>query len=309
MAYSVEKQSAFEIEGGGEPLYFFYDCETTGLKIGYDGIIEIAAVVYTKGLKHIVRQKEFQSLCSTYRQISPKSQEMTGLTNDDLKGKPSLTKVLTNFFNWIEDTVRTASAKDGKRFVPVLAAHSGTKLDFPMLFKAVERIEALQDQFTSLNLHYADTFNVFKSLQSSEEHGPQLQKLGAHDIYLSYFPPLAGAHRALQDARDLCKIFSDAPPAKVFIDKLKTYIQSKDGFTFTREQVRKFLQIKGEDGSTNFFKAYEAVELLHDGIIFEDLEEKFGESEKCFRRFLAQTCGFSREAVDDLVEGFKRLEM
>ena len=301
---------AYGIEGGGRPLYFFYDCETTGLKIGYDRIIEIAAVVYTKGVRHRIDRPEFQSLCYTDREISPEAIQLTGLTNRDLKGEPSLKDVLHEFFDWIQQIVRGISERERKNYVPVLAAHSGPRLDFPMLFKAVEKIgdRLLQRKFESLNLHYADTFSVFKKLQPTREYGPQLEKLGAHDIYLAYFHPSAGAHRALQDAKDLCRIFSEAPPADVFMDKLKTYIQSKKGLALLREQVRNFLQIKYKD--ENFFKAYEAVDLVHEGIMYGDLEEEYRRSEGHLRRFLAEKRAERRsvtkaEREDDLIKGFK----
>ena len=180
-----------------------------------------------------------------------------------------------------------------------------------MLLKAVEHIESVQGKFRRLNLHYADTFNIFKKLQSTKEHGPQLEKLGAHDIYLAYFPPSAAdAHRAMKDAKDLCKIFSEAPPADTFMGMLPSYIQSKEGLAIIREQIRKFLQIK-YDGE-NFFKAYEAADLLHEGITFEYFTEKYqgSVSGRSFRKFLATKCGFTdREHEDHLIEGMKNLKL
>ncbi len=291
----LSQEMAYGIEGGGVPLYFFYDCETTGLKIGYDGIIEIAAVVYTKNLRRRVHHPELHSLCYTDRELTPEAKRLTGLTNRDLEGQPRLKDVLHNFFDWIRETVQEVSERERGNYVPVLAAHSGPRLDFPMLFKAVERIGArnrsLQRKFDTLNLHYADTFSVFKKLQSTRMYGPQLQKLGAHDIYLAYFPPSAHAHRALDDAKSLCKIFSESCPAAVFMEKLETYIQSKDGLDFTREQICKFLQIKC--GDENFFKVFEVIDLLHKDITFEDLENEYRRSERHLRRFLAEECGFT----------------
>ena len=55
--------------------------QLTGLKVGFDRIIEIGAVAYVKELPDL----EFETLCNSERQIAPKAQEMTGLTNHDLK--------------------------------------------------------------------------------------------------------------------------------------------------------------------------------------------------------------------------------
>lgn len=303
---------AYGIEGGGEPLYFFYDCETTGLKIGCDTIIEIAAVVHTKYLRHRIHQPEFHSLCYTERELTPEARQLTGLSNHDLDGQPCIRDVLNGFFDWIHETTHRVSERERKDYTPVLAAHSGRMLDFPMLLKAVERIGSrhrpLKSKFDGLNLHYADTFSVFKKLQSTEEHGPLLKKLGAHDIYSAYFPDSEHAHRALNDARDLCRIFSDAPPADLFMDTLRTYIQSKDGMRYLREQVRKFLNIKHR--GENFFKAYEAVDLVHNGVLFEDLEEESRRSERQFRRFLAEKCGFTHRSQENhLIQGLRKLKL
>lgn len=72
---------AFTFPPGCEPLYFFYDCETTGLDPRTDSVIEIAAVVYSKPLRHGVRRAEFQSLCFTDHKLSAVAKQLTGLTN------------------------------------------------------------------------------------------------------------------------------------------------------------------------------------------------------------------------------------
>ena len=281
---------AFSIPEGSEPLYFFYDSETTDLDVKRDSIIEIAAVVYTKPLRHRPLQAEFQSLCFTDHKLSAVAKRLTGLTNEDLEREPPLKDVLHNFFQWIQQTVRTASERERKRYLPVLASHSGPKLDFPMIFNAVEKEgPPLQTEFEELNLHYVDTFNVFKRLQSTGKYPIQLQKLALSHIYRAFFADSADAHRALKDAKHLCRIFSEAPPADVFMDMLRGYVQNREGMVFTEQQVGKFAQLK----PSNCIKGNQVIDLLHKGISFEDLLEKSRRSDRDLRSFLAGECGFA----------------
>jgi len=58
----------------GEPLYFFYDCETTGGTYHRDHIIEVAAsVIVPDGLD--ISTTQFSSLCHTSRHIARKGNQ------------------------------------------------------------------------------------------------------------------------------------------------------------------------------------------------------------------------------------------
>ena len=285
----------------GEPLFIFYDCETTGLKIGWDRIIEIGAVVHPG---HKVSHRSFDRLCCSTREICPEAQALTGLTDDDLKGKPSVKDVLYEFFDWINQTVREVREREGKAHVPVLAAHSGSQFDFPMLFEAVGGIgrrgrdNALQRKFNALSLHYVDTFVVLRTLKSSGMC--ELQKLGLTDIYKAYFGDRAGAHRALNDAKDLCKIFTESPQAGMFMSMLREFIQSKDGLEITKTQVNCFLQF-----NKLVFKPCEATKLLERGLTYEDFVEKSRESYDLFCSFI-RDCGITEPSlIEDTARGFK----
>ena len=257
----------FGVSCPGEPLFFFYDCETTGLTVGYDVIIEVAAVLYTKDLQHatsLTGPEEFASLCSCERALSGKTKELTGLTDADLRGKPSVKDVLHRLFDWIKETVETVSAREKTNFFPVLAAHSGRLLDFPMLFTAVRTNESkdpsLQAKFNALNLHYGDTFSVFKHFVL-EGKCKELKKLGLKDIHGTYFANSLADHRAMGDAKKLRRIFSDSPPSAQFMATLKEYLQTKRGIETTRAEAQKFKRA----GVT----IPQAVKLLHNGITYE----------------------------------------
>jgi len=305
MAVQQASPRPFGIEGGGEPLYIFYDIEATGLYVGRDNIIEIAAVVYTKNMRRRPRaqDQEFASLCYSRKDLCNEAKQLTGLTKRDLRDEPKLWMVLERFFDWISATVKQASEGEQKNYVPVLAAHSGRLLDFPMLFHAVKQQgrdrPVLKTKFNELNLHYVDTFSTFKEL-SAAGNCPELKTFGLKDIYNNYFVDTVDGHRALKDAKILRKIFSEGPKAQLFMSTLRKYIQSKAGLDLTREYIRKFHDIH--------IKVPKAIELLQKGIIPEDLEKGAQESEPRLRRFLKNTCNIT-EDEDEVVEALQQLQL
>lgn len=264
---------AFGVSCGDEPLFFFYDCETTGLTVGYDLIIEVAAVLYTNNLQHgSAGPQEFASLCSCDRALSSKTKELTGLTDADLRGKPSLNDVLHRLFDWLRETIRSVNTSEKKVYFPVLAAHSGRLLDFPMLFTAVRKNGAtdpsLQRKFDELNLHYGDTFSVFKHFVLGGKC-KELKKLGLKDIYSTYFADAVDDHRAMRDAKTLRRIFSDSPPAAEFMATLRDFLQTKRGIEITKSETPKF--------KSAGVPIPQAIELLHKGISYEEyVRRKFG---------------------------------
>lgn len=289
-----------------EPLYFFYDCETTGLKVGEDKIIEIAAVIHTNSLSRGTgdslkrgRNHEFSSLCYCEKELSEEAQRLTGLTLQDLKYEPKIADVLNKLFDWISHSVSRVTELERKHYIPVLTAHSGPRLDFPMLHYDIEILGShpLQRKFRQLNLHYADTHSVFKKLKCSNPRYSNLESLGVDKIYEHYFRERRMGHRALGDARDLCKIFSEALPARELMAAVREHIQTKEGLVLMQEQLPKF-----HEAWINFNKAKD---LLRDGITYERLVQEYqSSSEANFYHFLRNTCGITRPKVE-LLAHFK----
>ena len=108
-----------------QPLYFIYDCETTGLSIYQDHITEIAAEVVSAVLPS---QPTYSSLVRTTRRIPPSGDQLltntyniityqystlvfrtTGISTALLRSERPLSVVLPEFLNWIENTVRELS--------------------------------------------------------------------------------------------------------------------------------------------------------------------------------------------------------
>ena len=281
-----------------EPVCIFYDCKTTGLKIGWDRIIEIGAVVHPR---HKVSHRSFDRLCcSSNREITPEAQALTSLTEDDLKGKPSVKDVLYEFFDWIKHIVREVRERERKPHVPVLVAHKGSQLEFPMLFKAVEGIgrrgrdNALQMKFNALSLHYVDTFEIFKTLKSSGMCGDELEKLEVTDIYKAYFGDRADGHRALNDAEDLCKIFTESSHAELFMSTLRKSILAK--WELKVVQKKKFFKLE-----KSIFKPCEVTNMLEKGITYEDFIKNCSAPDHLFNSFMSD-CGITEPSqIEDII--------
>lgn len=170
----------------------------------------------------------------------------------------------------------------------MLVAHSGPHLDFPILHHELELLHSrpLRKKFQELNLHYADTLSVFKELERKNPSFRGLEGLGVDKIYEHYFGKRIG-HRALGDARDLCKIFSDAPSVEVMMAEVREHIQSKEGMEHIKEQLPKLFKA--------WIKFNKAKDLLRDGITYEKLVQEYqSSSEANFCRFLRVECGIAR---------------
>lgn len=79
--------------------YVVFDIETSGLSPNKDKIIEIGAVKYINNKKH----SEIDYLIDPHIKLEPIITKVTGLTDEDLIGKPSIEEILPIFINFIGD--------------------------------------------------------------------------------------------------------------------------------------------------------------------------------------------------------------
>jgi DNA polymerase III epsilon subunit family exonuclease len=82
------------------PHLVCFDTETTGLVSYYESLIEISAVRFN--LKGEIIDK-FTSLLDPMKEITQIITDITGITNDDLKGAPPFWEVLEGFTNFLEE--------------------------------------------------------------------------------------------------------------------------------------------------------------------------------------------------------------
>ncbi len=84
--------------------FIVFDIETTGFSPEHDRIIEIGAVKVENGMI----QETFSELINPEMNISPKIVELTGITNDMVKDKPTIDIVLPKFIEFINDAALVA---------------------------------------------------------------------------------------------------------------------------------------------------------------------------------------------------------
>ncbi len=231
----------------GSPLYFFYDCEATNFEdIENERILEVAAVLYTGNLSTHISDHDmaelsaphdhYHSLCHCEREIHPEVIQNTQLTLAKLRDQPRPAKVLEELFDWMASKVAQVQKLADATYTPVLVAHSGNILDYPLIVTELERSgnRSLNAKFDALNLHFADTYDMCRKMKN--RYHPLLRnvtKLGLSGLHAAFFPqePFDG-HRALADARELRKIITESPLQTTVDTELRETIHSVE---FVRE--------------------------------------------------------------------------
>ena len=213
------------------------------------------------------------------------------LTLDDLKDAPKPKDVLTSFCDWIEDTVRTAEQRAARnRYIPVLVAHSGNRLDYPLLFKEIEQVcsHTLTEKFKDLNLHYTDSHSAIRQLARNDRFFDDLPGLGVKDLHQALLHRSHDGHRALPDAEALYNIFTQCGRAKQaeFFRGIRKFILTKEGVELINKQIPKFLEAR--------ITPSKAEELLMKDITYEKMLREFTRSPDNFKQYLRTRCGIKR---------------
>ena len=146
-----------------------FDLETTGLSSINDRITEVGAVILKNG-QEIDR---FQTLVDPERLLTPENTELTGITNEMLKGQPKIEEILPKFLDFIGDRP--------------LVAHNAA-FDIGFIRAECER-QKIKRSFT-----YADTLILSRILM------PQLNKHKLNIVADALSLPEFNHHRAADDA-------------------------------------------------------------------------------------------------------------
>ncbi|KHS56631.1 MULTISPECIES: PolC-type DNA polymerase III [Terrisporobacter] len=156
--------------------FVIFDLETTGFSNKNDKITEIGAVK-VENFKVVDR---FSQLINPEKDISYKVQELTGITNDLIKDKPTIEEVLPKFVEFIGDSV--------------LVAHNA---DFDMGFMQQKcREQNIEFKNTSV-----DTLTLARTLL------PYMKRFRLNLIAKELGIPLLNHHRAVDDAEATAHIF------------------------------------------------------------------------------------------------------
>jgi DNA polymerase-3 subunit alpha (Gram-positive type) len=156
--------------------YVVFDIETTGLSPINDMITEIGAVKVENGI--VV--DEFSQLINPERSIPEKIVNITGITDEMVKDKPTINEVLPSFENFIEDSI--------------LVAHNAS-FDVGFLRERFSKISK------TLNNPVLDTLELTRTLF------PQLKSHRLNIVAKHLNVNLINHHRAVDDAKATTEIF------------------------------------------------------------------------------------------------------
>jgi len=175
-------------------MIVYFDLETTGLNVNVDRIIQIGSASEDG--------KEFCTLVDTPRPISPKSEEITGITMELLKGQPTIREALLMWFEWLRNL--------GQEQI-VLVAHNGKSFDFPLLQNEMKRTYLTLPSFA--RFHFVDSLPWARIHFMNECKSFSLANLFKYVCPDSQFQ----AHNALQDCLALRKVVEHKLQSKTFL--------------------------------------------------------------------------------------------
>ncbi len=152
-----EKDMTFDQE------FVAFDLETTGLSSRNDRIIEIGAVILKNG-EEIDR---FQTFVDPERPLEKKIVELTGITDEMLRGAPKIQQVLPEFLKFIGDRVLVAHNSDfDTGFIRAECARQGLQYNYT----AADTLILSQNLLRHLNKFKLDIVSNALSLPDFNHH-------------------------------------------------------------------------------------------------------------------------------------------
>jgi DNA polymerase III subunit epsilon len=159
-------------------LFVCIDCETTGLDVDNDRIIEVGAATFT--FEKVLDR--FETLIDPECDIPAASQEIHRISNDMIKGKPKIVEVLPTILKLIDEHI--------------IVGH-GVLFDITLISKAAERCQMPCKLHT---LKYIDTLRMARLYGESPTNS--LEQLRRH---FNIEPDRA--HRAMSDVLVNIEVF------------------------------------------------------------------------------------------------------
>lgn len=150
--------------------YVVFDLETTGIRPGFDKIIEISAVK----VRNHEAADQYSTLVDPQMHIPEAATAVNGITDEMVKGAPSIEEAVRGFLRFIEDDI--------------LVGHNIHTFDMHFICDAAMKVLG-----TEIANDYIDT------LYLSRKCLPQLSHHRLTDISEYFHISTAGAHRALND--------------------------------------------------------------------------------------------------------------
>ncbi len=140
-----------------------FDLETTGLSARTDKIIEIGAVILRDG-REVDR---FQTFVDPKRRLEPKIVELTGITDEMLKGAPTIDEVMPKFLEFCGDRVLVAHNSD---FDTGFLRSACQELGLPFMLTAADTLILAQNLMPQLGKFKLDIVANALSLPEFNHH-------------------------------------------------------------------------------------------------------------------------------------------
>ena len=140
-----------------------FDLETTGLSPRNDTIIEIGAVVMKRG----VEIDRFQTFVDPHKSLTKEISDLTGITDDMVKGAPDITEVLPEFVKFVGNRVLVAHNAD---FDTAFIREACKKQGIPYTFTSADTLVLSQNLMTKLSKHKLNIVANALSLPEFNHH-------------------------------------------------------------------------------------------------------------------------------------------
>jgi DNA polymerase III subunit alpha, Gram-positive type len=212
-----------------DDTYVVFDVETTGLSAVYNTIIELAGVKIKNG--EVI--DTFERFANPHQPISALITNLTGITDDMVKDAPDVSEVVTDFTEWIGDSI--------------LVAHNAS-FDMGFLYEASKNADLP-----------AVTYPVIDTLELARLLHPEMGNHRLNTLAKKYNIELTQHHRAIYDAEATGHLFlrllADAEEEKgiTFLDDFNKHIGGGDTYKRARPSHCTILATDDE-GLKNLFK-------------------------------------------------------
>ncbi len=181
-----------------ELTYTVFDTETTGLNpSGGDEIIAIGAVRIVNN--RLLRAESYEQRVDPKRPIDPRAQTIHGISNEMLRGQPTIDEVLPRFHDYCDETVLVAhNAGFDLRFLQMKETQTGVCFTQPVL-DTLLLSEVLHPNQES---HALETIAERLGIKVVARHDALGDALVTAEVFLRMIPLLAAQGiRTLGDAR------------------------------------------------------------------------------------------------------------
>lgn len=166
-------------EGDFDQSFVVFDIETTGLSSKFDKITEIGAVRVENG--QIVGT--YSQLVNPQRSIPAKITELTGIDDFMVRDKPTIDKVLPEFFDFAKDSILVAHNSDFDTGFLKVAAEI---LDIEYKFMAIDTVSLARVLYPKLKNHKLATLVKQFAIKLENHHRATDDATATANIFLKF---------------------------------------------------------------------------------------------------------------------------